>query len=153
MVTHDAIPHLRSPLDAFEANLEPTRVSPVYRLGLVLVAIVMVLLPALYVGLIGAVGAFVGLHAVRHVGWMGSRGGLLIYLGPIVVGAVMIIFMVKPLFARPAKQPKPYSLEPKTEPLLFAFIERICRATKLKRALLINFGERLLKNGVKRVSL
>ena len=27
------------------------------------------------------------------------------------------------------------------------------RATKLKRALLINFGERLLKNGIKRLSL
>jgi len=55
---------------------------------------------------------------------------LLAYGGPIVVGAILLIFLIKPLFARRASKITPYSLNPRSEPLLFAFIEKISRLVR-----------------------
>ena len=40
---------------------------------------------------------------------------------------VVVVFMLKPLFARPARPPQRQGLDPDQEPLLFSFIENICR--------------------------
>ncbi len=40
----------------------------------------------------------------------------------------MILFMCKPLFARSARRDKPRSLTRRGEPLLFAFVEKLCEA-------------------------
>ena len=50
------------------ARLEPNRISPLYRIGLVLVMAMMVLLPLLYLGLIGliAYGAWIAPRAIRN---------------------------------------------------------------------------------------
>lgn len=122
-----------STLEAFTGTIEPTQVSALYKAGLVVVALLMVLLPAVYVGLVGAAGWFVYDHAVSHAKWMTERGGWFIYLGPLVVGGVLVVFMIKPLFARPPKRPEPFSLDPAAEPLLFAFIERICAQVRAPR--------------------
>ncbi|MEI7731734.1 MAG: M48 family metallopeptidase [Verrucomicrobiota bacterium] len=114
----------------FAGTIQPTELSGTYRLGLVIVAIVMVLLPAVYVGLIAATGTLVGWHAVNHIQWMSNRGGWLVYLTPIVVGVVMVLFMIKPLFARPPKRPDSYSVKREEEPGLFDFIDQICRQVR-----------------------
>src|SRR6185437_3610161 len=104
-----------------------------YRLGIALVWVVMILLPACYAGLIALVVGLLGLHAVYSVNlFSGVRGGragtaaLLLYLGPLAAGAILVFFMVKPFFAKPAKRFKPRSLDRRGEPLLFAFVERVC---------------------------
>jgi hypothetical protein len=51
-------------LGAFGAKIEPIRASIVYRTWVVIVAVVMFLLPLIYVGLIGLVSAGVYYHAV-----------------------------------------------------------------------------------------
>ena len=120
----------REMLDAaFAGSLEPVPLTPGYRIGLGLVALATVLLPLIYVGMIAAAGYLVYLHATSNTGILSGGGGstwrLIAYLAPILIGALLVVFMVKPLFARPVKQPEPLRLDPQRFPLLFAFVEHI----------------------------
>ncbi len=119
------------------ARLEPNRISPLYRIGLVLVMAMMVLLPLIYVGLIGLIAYGVWVHAVNDTsllaGTRGSRGGkfgALAYFTPILAGAAAILFMIKPLFAPRPKEGRRYSLDPAMQPRLFQFVERLCRIVR-----------------------
>jgi len=117
-------------LNLLQGEIEPVKKSPLYGFGLLLVAVVMVLLPVIYVGLIGLVGYLTYFHATTNVGIMGGGGfriRLLLYLAPIIAGAVVCLFMVKPLFARPPRAPQPFFLAADKEPLLFAWVERLSR--------------------------
>jgi Zn-dependent protease with chaperone function len=126
----------REILAAFQGNIEPIRVPAAYRLGILLVAVVMVILPLIYIAIIGLVGYGVYYHAINHTGLLAMGTGrvrlmvALIYLAPIIIGAILILFMFKPLLSRPAKQQKPLSLSHDQQPLLFAFVERICEAVR-----------------------
>jgi hypothetical protein len=57
----------------------------------------------------------------------------LVYLAPIVAGVVLIVFMIKPLFARPARESKSRSLRREAAPLLFEFVDRICETVGAPR--------------------
>jgi Zn-dependent protease with chaperone function len=125
----------------FEQPIEPVRVSLPYRLGLVLVAVAMVLLPLIYVGLIVLVSWGLYWHVTDNVaifdamsGGRGSgRAAAFVYVMPIVVGSILILFMIKPIFARRPKTASPVSLDPAEEPMLFAFVERLCAAVGAPR--------------------
>lgn len=118
----------------FRGGIQPSTVSGLYSLGMLLSALVMLLLPLLYVGGILAVGWGVyeyATHAWKMV--TGLRGGLyflllrwLLYIAPIFAGLVLVVFMIKPLFAKRAPSAQPLALNPDVEPLLFAFIREIC---------------------------
>ncbi len=49
-----------------------------------------------------------------------------IYIAPLVAGAMVVALMIKPLFARPPRGPRSRSLEPGEEPLLYAFVDGVC---------------------------
>ncbi len=117
---------------AFTGTLAPTRVSTAYRLGLVVVTAAMLLLPAVYLSLIALAGVLVWWHLTSNTWLLSGRGGggfwrLLAYLGPAIAGVVLMFFMVKPVFARPAKGRDPLPLRDEDESALFRFIEQICR--------------------------
>lgn len=117
-------------LSAFEGEMTPVRAGPLYILGLFVVAAAMVVLPLIYVVIICCVAYGVYYHATENVGMLagsGARGRLLVFLTPLVVGGILILFMIKPLFARQAKRENTHSLDRSQEPLLFAFVERLCR--------------------------
>ena len=111
-------------------DMEPIRLAPLYSVGLAVVAITMVLLPVIYVALIALVGYGVWIHATTNydilLGGGSGLGRLLVYVGPIVVGALGVLFMVKPIFARPPRAPEPKTLSPDAEPLLHAYVEALC---------------------------
>ena len=94
----------------------------------------MVLLPLIYIGLIAAAGYLVYLHATVNTGILSGRGNMtgrvLFYLAPIVVGGLLVLFMIKPLFARAAKQP---AADPARSPALPAAV-RVRRAHPPVRA-------------------
>src|SRR5262245_31205677 len=119
MVNRDA---LRA---GFTGPVKPRPTSAVYRVGLVLVCVMMILLPLIYLAIIAGVCKFVAWHAVNNTGILtGSRGRsslgvLFIYLTPLLAGAALIVFMVKPLFAPRVKPPVPVTLDPANEPLVF----------------------------------
>jgi Zn-dependent protease with chaperone function len=130
-----------------QPKIAPVPVSGGYRFGIVLVSFFMVMLPLIYVALIGAVGWLVWYHAVNHTGMISAASGVgsgrnagravvlafLAYLAPIVAGVGLLLFMIKPLFSKPATDSGRRTLKPEDEPLLFEFVDRICKAVNSPR--------------------
>ena len=122
-------------LYALSGTIEPTRLSWAYRVGLVVVAIAMLILPLVYVGLIMAAAAAVWWHLTQNT-WIVTGEGragiwrLLAYVGPAVVGCVVAFFMVKPVLARPSRRVDPILIEPESEPDLFRFVAGICEQVR-----------------------
>src|SRR5215831_9596671 len=120
-----------SPLEEFTGQISRTKISPLYSVGLAVVALAMVLLPLIYITLIVLTAWVVLLH-LKYDTWIFSGGGghvlvrLPAYLGPAIAGGILVFFMIKPFFAKKAKTPDPITLDKGKEPLLFAFIQKIC---------------------------
>lgn len=117
-------------LAAFKGGIKPVPVSFTYKIGLLLVGVCMLILPLLYITLIAAAAYMVFYHATENVTIFDSNSGfgaVLIYVTPITIGVIMVIFMVKPLFARQGEQHKPVALNPQQEKQLFSFVHRICQ--------------------------
>ena len=121
-----------SPLDAFSGAITRTKTGPLYKVALAIVAFAMVLLPLIYFTLI-AFAAWAVVFHLKSDTWIfegasgrGSLIRLILYLGPAVAGGILVFFMVKPFFAAKAKRPEPITLDPAKEPLLFAFVQKIC---------------------------
>jgi hypothetical protein len=119
-------------LAAVEGAIEPVRPTLLYRLGIVVVTGLMLILPLVYVALIGLVILVTGWHAIHGLSLFSTirnaKGAALLYIGPLIAGVVVVVFLFKPLFARPSKRPKTRALDPEKEPLLFAFVDGICAA-------------------------
>ncbi len=117
-----------------EAAIQRMRASPLYLVGILLTTALMIALPLIYLAIIGLVAAAVWWHLTHsHVIFGAVHGGkamlfaLLIYVAPLIVGGIVIVFMFKPLFAPPAKEGRTRSLTPTSDPLLFEFVKRICQ--------------------------
>ena len=120
-------------LSGFQGKIVRPKTSIFYHAGLVLVAATMLLLPLLYVAIAGAVAYAVYYHAThdfRAITDFNTFGiilfKLLIYFIPLLAGVVMVFFMFKPLLAGRPKSAQPLALNPASERLLYAFIEKIC---------------------------
>ena len=117
---------------AFQGRVPKTPVGIFYQLGLVIVAITMLLLPLVYLALIGAAGWGVYWWATHGTFLMTeTRGravvlGFLLYITPLIAGVVVVFFMFKPLLARRAAAAQPLALNPANEPLIFALVRCIC---------------------------
>lgn len=114
------------------------RVPLSYRVATAFVAVVMVLLPLIYIGIIAAVAWWVydyaqGGPAFSGKGSRAGLGTLLVYITPIFVGALVIVFMIKPLFHRRQKSVEPRALTREQEPELFSFIEEVCDLVRAPR--------------------
>ncbi len=119
-----------------EGRIPAVATSFGYRLSLVVTSGIMILLPIIYLALIGA--AIYGMWAyVTFLPFQfdvdgGSRGkqvvGAFIWWSiPLVVGAMLVLFLIKPIFAPRSREVKPLALDRRREPLLFAFVERLCQ--------------------------
>lgn len=119
-----------SPLAAFTQGISRSKTRPLYSVGLAIVAFAMVLLPIIYMALIAFTAWLVLLHLKNDLWIVSGSGGtvirLIAYAGPAVAGGILVFFMIKPFFAKKAKTPDPITLDKAKEPLLFAFVEKIC---------------------------
>jgi Zn-dependent protease with chaperone function len=117
-------------VDASRASFAPGPISPLYRVGLILVAVAMILLPIIYVALIVLAASGILWHLQNDTWLLGQEGSALIraglYVAPVVAGGILIVFMIKPLFAKPAAQADRVTLDPEDHRLLFNLIDRIC---------------------------
>jgi hypothetical protein len=123
-------------LSGFQTQLVRPKTSIFYHVGLVLVAATMLLLPLIYVAMVGTVAYAVYFHAVHNfrpimeIGNINSGSmvlfKLIIYFLPLMAGGVVVFFMFKPLLAGRPKSAQPLALNPASERLLYAFIEKIC---------------------------
>ncbi|WP_218931966.1 M48 family metallopeptidase [Adhaeretor mobilis] len=136
----------RSPLteeilaEAFAKPMKRSRTPMTYRIGILLAAIVMVALVAIYLSLIALSCYGVYYHFANHAGILEMRVGgrikvllFLVYASPIVIGPIIIFFLIKPLLARPAKLERTRSLTRKGEPLLFSFVDSVCKSVGAPR--------------------
>ncbi|WP_165068668.1 M48 family metalloprotease [Paludisphaera rhizosphaerae] len=121
-------------LAAFRGEIPPIRSTWTYRLWILIVAVVMVILPMIYVGLAVAAALAVLWHATHNLvifqNVRNARAALFLYAAPLVAGSFLVAFMFKPLFASPAKRTKRRELDPSKEPLLFAFVDGICQSVR-----------------------
>jgi Zn-dependent protease with chaperone function len=119
-----------SPIAAFTGTIAPSRVTVMYQIGLALVALAMLLLSVIYVGLIVCVGYGVYWHLRNDAFLLHPAGASIVawmfYFGPAIGGVVLIFFLIKPYFAGAPEPPPRYSLTSESDPVLFAFIARIC---------------------------
>jgi len=122
-------------LRSLDNHIEPVQTTLGYRLAIVVVAALMVLLPIIYLALIGLIGYGVFWHLVHDVTMFEAKvkgkGAVLLviaYLAPAIIGVVMVAFMLKPLFARRSSNDKPKTVSRKDEPFLFEFIDKLCDA-------------------------
>ena len=113
-----------------------SRPSPLYQLGLALVTVTMVILPCIYVALTALTCFGVYYFATHYFSaiweWhvSGKYGVLLKVIcsvTPLLVGSVVAIFMVKPLFARRAARMQPLALDPAVEPRVYASVQEVCK--------------------------
>ena len=128
-------------LAAFDEEIDPVRPTLLYRLWILIVAFIMILLPVIYAALVGLVIAGLAWHALNDTwvftsfgrGRYALQAALAVYAGPLIVGAVVVGFMLKPFFARAAKGPKQRILDPSAEPLLHAFVDGVCTTVNSPR--------------------
>jgi Zn-dependent protease with chaperone function len=118
-------------LSSLDGGIRPVRAGFLYRLGLLLVAVTMLVLPLIYLSLIAAVAYGVYRHIIVDVVVLErvqARAALIAYVGPIIVGVLLLVFMLKPLVSRKRETSIPVSLRREEEPVLFEFVDRLCRA-------------------------
>ena len=130
-LSRDDTEDVRSALLAHLREIEPLKPrSPgcLYRIGLSFSALLMVLLPLLYLAMIVGVGVLLyGFGNVQQDLLRGGAWGVGFYWGTLISGVVFILFMLKPFLARRAEAVEPYVLSRADEAFLFAFVTEIAR--------------------------
>lgn len=113
-----------------QGTVPRAKISLQYRVATALVAVAMVLLPLVYIAVIASLGwwwwDFASAGPATPAYGKSASGFLFTYLTPLVIGAIVLVFMVKPLFHRRPKSAEPHRLTREQEPQLFDFIDRIC---------------------------
>ena len=108
----------------------PAKLSLAYRFGAFVVSLGMILLPLIYIAMIIGAGWWLWEFAQAgppvSTGRRKGSGIFFTYAAPLVIGAITLLFMIKPLFSRRPKSAEPRALRREDEPRLFAFIEQIC---------------------------
>jgi Zn-dependent protease with chaperone function len=104
-------------------------VSLGYRIRFLAVLLSLVLLQVSYVVLIVAVGFLMWLYLSFLIGATVTFNAItiLFYIGPPAAGVIAVLFMLKPILIRPKRPPKPTRISPEEEPILFEFVEALCR--------------------------
>jgi Zn-dependent protease with chaperone function len=114
--------------------IPPIEATTNYNLAAFAVGLVMVVLLVIYLGMILFIGNLVIDHFANNWTMMNSTRGkgsfiaLVFYLGIGIVGLITLLFMIKPFFAKAHKESPEAPLTKEQEPILHAFIERVCRA-------------------------
>jgi Zn-dependent protease with chaperone function len=134
-----------APLDSaavaawFTGPVRPAKLSPLYRAGLVVTAAAMVLLPAIYLAIIAGAVWGVGLWLSTAYPLLGhGLMGLIAYGAPVFAGGTVVFFLCKPLLARAPKPPPPVMLDLAREPVLAAFLARLCAAVGAPRPAVVH---------------
>jgi Zn-dependent protease with chaperone function len=120
----------------FTGQLKPVPISLRYKLAMFAVAVGMGLLPLLYLALLGIVAFGIYLYATSTTDFFFPEFGgrrhsfgplLLVYVTPILIGIVLLVFLIKPLFVRWRMLELTIPLSHTDHPDLFAFIGQLCQ--------------------------
>jgi Zn-dependent protease with chaperone function len=114
---------------SFKGKNKPITKPFSYYLGLALISVLMMLLPLVYVLLIIGTAYLVILHIHSNLSLFQSNNSphlaLFVYVSPIIIGSIVLLFMVKPLFARHGSFDTRTLLEPDKEPFIYMYVRKI----------------------------
>lgn len=122
-------------LAAFNGNITRPKTGAFYHGCLFMVAGTMLVLPLLYLSMMAFLAWAIYRHAIYDwkplLGFDSHTGGILFieilaYFVPLFAGIVVLFFMLKPLLARRPRHAQPLAMNPADNPLLYAFISKIC---------------------------
>lgn len=147
-------------LSALDQPIPPVKATLLYRCGLLVVSVGMLLLPLLYIALIATLGYLLYWHATANLDLLDggsaikSRG--ILYVGPLIAGAVAIFFLLKPFLARHKHQRDTMQITREDQPFLYEFVERLCRCVGAPAPREIHIDNRVnasasLRNGLRSV--
>jgi Zn-dependent protease with chaperone function len=114
-------------LKALTKPIEPVPVSALYRVGLAVTAVAMLILPLLYLGLIGLIG-----HTIWWV-WVHApiaQWDPWVRFLTLIVGVILLLFLIKPWFAGDPQQATPQRLKESAEPFLFEYVAQLCEIVR-----------------------
>ena len=119
----------RQILSAISGEVELPKVSRKYVMGLLVTACAVLLLPLLYMSLIALIiGSVIAL--VRNADWIFARWGPMapsLAIGiSTFLGSMLVLGLLKPLLAKAGAVKRPRILRRDAEPLLVAYVERLC---------------------------
>jgi Zn-dependent protease with chaperone function len=119
-------------LDALQTKIEPVSLSLPYRAALGIVACAMVLLPLMYLTLVGLVSWGVVWYVMKGWPFLASLSlgvfHVLLLGTPPIVGVTVVLFLIKPLFFREKRHSDEVRLDPAEEDVLFDFVRRTASA-------------------------
>ncbi|MFO0990963.1 MAG: M48 family metalloprotease [Hyphomicrobiales bacterium] len=112
---------------AFPERITRRRVPLQYGAALAGTAFAMLMLPVIYLAIVGLAMAGVFAYATHNTGLLrlGTLGYLL-YFPPLVAALPVLLILVRPLMARTAKAPELLILKAEEEPRLFALVAKVC---------------------------
>lgn len=122
-------------LRGLEGRIDDVELTSDYRFGTFLVVSAMIAMVAIYLLLVVGAGAFIvwyvmyGFHAIQNT--EGSGEGVffsVLYFIPLCVAVLTFFALVRPLFGRFDRDERIRTLTRQSDPLLYAFVERVAVA-------------------------
>ncbi len=112
-------------LGCFRGSLPPIGISFRYQLGVVISTLVLLVLAAIYLGLIVGAAYFTYWHAVNNTVIITGGWGFIFYTAGLIAGITVFAAMIVPLFVRRKDDTRYYELTREAEPALFALIDKL----------------------------
>jgi hypothetical protein len=116
--------------------VEPVTQSLGYKLGIIVITVVMLFLFLVYLGMIVGVAGAVVYHVTQNLWLLATPGGLwglVAFVFPMIVGPILLLFMIKPIVSKPVQRSPTRTLKRNQDPLLFLFVEKLCDAVGAPR--------------------
>lgn len=118
-------------LASFKGEISPVKITLSYRFWLLVVTLSMLVLPLVYIGVIAASIYGLYYHISESLAVIGQARSfyivLFLYITPIIVGGIVILLMLRPFLYLFEKGQQKIILVRQKEPLLFAFVDKICQ--------------------------
>src|SRR5688572_21255127 len=122
--------HSKQILAALEASIPKVDAPTGYRVAMGALALCLVLLPVLYLALLGFLSWLVVWHVFQTFVSIQHGPFFVFHLPMSLLAGLLLLFLIKPVFFRDkTKDESIITLRREDEPLLFAFVERLCKAT------------------------
>lgn len=142
-------------LAALDVQVPPCEVPPAYGFAMGALAVALVLIPLAYLALVAFLGWLLIWHVYQAIVSFQYGPYFLFHIPMALLGGLLLVFLIKPVFMRKRDDGDAViKLNPDKEPVLFAFVEKLCAATGSRPPTIIeidceaNAGARLHSKGI-----
>lgn len=120
-------------LASLDFTIPRTAVSSGYGIALALLATGLTLIPLIYLAMLGFFGYLVGWHTYQVFATLEDGPFFVFHFPMAFLGGLLLLFLIKPVFfRRRTRSGQVLTLTESAEPLLFAYVRKLCAATGSK---------------------